>query len=47
MIKPDLRDNPDVYPPAAAIASSFPVRPPPAAAERLAARSWSRIKIEE
>jgi putrescine transport system substrate-binding protein len=47
MVKPDLRDNPDIYPPAAVIANSFPVRPMPPTAERLGARSWSRIKIEE
>jgi putrescine transport system substrate-binding protein len=47
MVKPDLRDNPDVYPPAKAMANSFPVRPTPTAAERLSSHSWSRIKIGE
>jgi putrescine transport system substrate-binding protein len=47
MVKPDLRDNPDVYPPAEVMANSFAVRPTPAAAERLSSRSWSRIKIGE
>jgi putrescine transport system substrate-binding protein len=47
MVKPDLRDNPDVYPPAHIMANSFPVRPTPPVAERLSSRSWSRIKIGE
>jgi putrescine transport system substrate-binding protein len=47
MVKPNLRDNPDVYPPAEVMANSFPVRPMPAAAERLGSRTWSRIKIGE
>jgi putrescine transport system substrate-binding protein len=43
-VKPELRNNPDVYPPPDVMAKLFPDKVAPAAVERLRTRTWTRIK---
>jgi putrescine transport system substrate-binding protein len=44
LLAPEVRDDPNVYPPAEVLANSFVAGTPPAAAERLRTRLWSRFK---
>jgi len=39
-----VREDPNVYPPAAALAQAFVARTPPPAAERARTRLWTRFK---
>ena len=43
-VKPELRNNPDVYPPPDVMAKLFPDKVAPAPVERLRTRTWTRIK---
>ncbi|GGG22361.1 putrescine-binding periplasmic protein [Caldovatus sediminis] len=44
LLAPEVRDDPNVYPPAEVLANSFVAGTPPPAAERLRTRLWSRFK---
>ncbi|MBW8267898.1 extracellular solute-binding protein [Caldovatus aquaticus] len=44
LLAPEVRDDPNVYPPESVLANSFVAGTPSPAAERLRARLWSRFK---
>ena len=43
-VEESLRNNPDVYPPAATLATLFPAQPLPLKIERIRTRVWSKVK---
>ncbi len=44
LIKPDVKDNPNVFPPPAMLTRAFTARAPSPAAERARTRMWARFK---
>jgi len=44
MIKPDVKDNPNVFPSASMLTHAFTSKAPTAAAERARTRMWARFK---